>query len=399
MGDGFSILAGTSKPAFELAEELVKSNTEVTIITSNPSNVHGQVHNGTISRMALGDVEIIILPSLFRALLLRPNRYRSMIRKKLMECDIIHGYDYVSLPLIGGLLGTDRKRIPLVYSCTGDYKLRPKNLLKVGTSAWSNIVNPHFIFKGLCPDIVFRRLFNGFDMIVSRCDYIAQQLKEDGVDPSKIKRIPVGINTERYESVTAKSEVGGSSRYDFAYFGWGSALRGVPQLLEAFDEVKKEKRDAKLGIFFLGSHEIEERALTAVIRRRKDFKSSVSLEVGPNESMPTTIMSAKAVVLPFQSSFGYAHPPLTVLESMLLKRTVVTTTIGSMPEIISDGRNGILIEPHSVDDLARGMKRTFDDSLRMKIGENAQEDIKRIHNIRTVAGKMVEAYESIAGGV
>lgn len=50
---------------------------------------------------------------------------------------------------------------------------------------------------------------------------------------------------------------------------------------------------------------------------------------------------------------------LVVLEAMYFGVPVVASNTGGIPEIITDGRNGLLVEPRNADDLARSIRRVL----------------------------------------
>ena len=52
---------------------------------------------------------------------------------------------------------------------------------------------------------------------------------------------------------------------------------------------------------------------------------------------------------------------LSILEAMALSRPVVASNVGGIPEMIEDGRTGLLVEPHDVDALAAGIVRLLTD--------------------------------------
>ena len=58
------------------------------------------------------------------------------------------------------------------------------------------------------------------------------------------------------------------------------------------------------------------------------------------------------IVLPFK--IVQSEPPLSVLEAMRLGKVVVTTNVGTLAEIVADGR-GILVEPNSANALTQAI--------------------------------------------
>lgn len=62
--------------------------------------------------------------------------------------------------------------------------------------------------------------------------------------------------------------------------------------------------------------------------------------------------------------------PMVVLEAMQLGMPVVCTNVGGLPEVIKDGKNGILVEPENIDALGDAIRKLLDNqSLSNDIGK------------------------------
>lgn len=100
-------------------------------------------------------------------------------------------------------------------------------------------------------------------------------------------------------------------------------------------------------------------------------------------------------VRPFLDAFDvFVHPSfeepfgLAITEAMAMRKAVVACDSGALPEIISDGVDGLLVEPRSADAVARGVRRLLDSaSERERIGDQAR---------RTVAARFVPALQCAA---
>jgi len=399
VGESFSMLSGTTKPMFELAQKLSKRGINVTILTTEPSGNLREVHNRLLKEEILENnknIRIVLIPPLYRIILFRQNNHIQFIRQILAESDIIHGADFLTLYALQRLLYKFKLCRPLIYSLTGCYKLHIEHLVNSGVSSFLNFAKPAFIFKLLCPNMIFNRIFNSFDKIISTSDFMVKDLYMHGISREKIVEIPVGIHIEQFDEFNKTRQI--SESYDFVYFGWGSSIRGVPDVVKAFSMVLKERSNAKLALFFLGSHGVEERLHSYLIKRCKDFGTSVRLSMDAKMNMMDIVKSSNAVVLPFRSPFGYSHPPLTVLESMLLGKPVISTYVGSIPEVISDGETGFLVRPKDVNALAQKMLLTYDKELTIEIGDRAQEYVMKTHDLKEVAKKTMDVYNEVIKG-
>jgi glycosyltransferase involved in cell wall biosynthesis len=77
----------------------------------------------------------------------------------------------------------------------------------------------------------------------------------------------------------------------------------------------------------------------------------------------------------------YESQPLFVLETMACKKPLIAFNVPYTRELIKNGHNGILAKPYDVEDLTNKICMVLQDrQLRLKLGENAFEYVKRNHN-------------------
>jgi glycosyltransferase involved in cell wall biosynthesis len=100
----------------------------------------------------------------------------------------------------------------------------------------------------------------------------------------------------------------------------------------------------------------------------------------------------------------FVHPArkepfgIVILEAMASGKAIVSTKVGGIPEIIKGNRVGILVEPESAEELARGIVRLVENpGLAEKFGKRG-EKLARGHSWERVVDKYVEAYNSIVRG-
>ena len=65
--------------------------------------------------------------------------------------------------------------------------------------------------------------------------------------------------------------------------------------------------------------------------------------------------------------------PIAMLEAMASGRSVVATKVGGIPEILIDGKNGLLSEPKDPNSLAKAITKMLEDEkLRVRVGIEAK---------------------------
>jgi glycosyltransferase involved in cell wall biosynthesis len=94
---------------------------------------------------------------------------------------------------------------------------------------------------------------------------------------------------------------------------------------------------------------------------------------------------------PRQEAFG-----LVVTESMATGVPVVATRAGGVPEIIDHGLTGRLVEPDSPSQLAKAARELIDSpSLRIEMGKQAREAVRRRFSVQAQAQCYLELYEQL----
>jgi glycosyltransferase involved in cell wall biosynthesis len=109
-----------------------------------------------------------------------------------------------------------------------------------------------------------------------------------------------------------------------------------------------------LVVFLAGDGPHREQLESEVRRRGLD---SVVRFLGRRHDIPELISLSSVVVLPsLAESFGFA-----ALEAMGLSRPVVAARTGGIPEVVVDGRTGLLVPPGDADGLAVALSRILKD--------------------------------------
>jgi glycosyltransferase involved in cell wall biosynthesis len=152
------------------------------------------------------------------------------------------------------------------------------------------------------------------------------------------------------------------------YIGRLTAEKGVTELVDAIPLIAKEKH---VG-FLIGGAGAELGALKEKCARMS-AEEDVSITVPgwiAEEDLPRSLNKLRLFVLPTHHSEGL---PTAVLEAMACGTPVLAAPLGGIPDLITDGVTGFLIEAHSPSRIARDVVRTMDRPDLEKIAQNARE--------------------------
>ena len=201
--------------------------------------------------------------------------------------------------------------------------------------------------------------------------------------------IPNGIDLGDYGPHVEKFEWANDGTVRILFVGrFEESRKGFKYLLRAFPLVKQQFPNAKLVVVGGGRPEKFEGLIERLGITDIEFKGFVSSEDKARYYASCDVM---AVPSTGGESFGY-----TVVEPMAAGKPVVATDIAGYRSVMTNGENGVLVEPRDPMALALGLVRVLSDSdLRAKIGTNGREDAQK-YSWDRVATSVLDEYEKAA---
>lgn len=174
------------------------------------------------------------------------------------------------------------------------------------------------------------------------------------------------------------------------FVGRFAAHKGVHVLMKAIPKVVQAYHDVKF-IFVGGRAEdwiLEELAKLHVSKTNYEFVGYVENYT----ELPSLYSKGLLFVSPsYEDSLG-----IRILEAMSCGLPLIATRVGGVPEVIEDGRTGILVEPGNVDALADSLICLLDDDdVRKNIGMNARRKVAEEFTARNMAKKTMQLYQNI----
>jgi glycosyltransferase involved in cell wall biosynthesis len=100
---------------------------------------------------------------------------------------------------------------------------------------------------------------------------------------------------------------------------------------------------------------------------------------------------SQALVFP---SRWYEGQPITILEAFAAELPVIAPRIGSIPELVEDGRTGILFDPQAPGALAAAVAKAAADPAHLRaMGTEARAQYERFHTPAANYPQLLDAYE------
>jgi glycosyltransferase involved in cell wall biosynthesis len=165
-------------------------------------------------------------------------------------------------------------------------------------------------------------------------------------------------------------------------------MKGVQFLLEAVASLQLE--NTKLVL--VGDGELRD-ALLAHAERLGITPMCSFVGKRPHHEIACWLSAADCLVLP-STSEGL---PTILPEAMLCRTPIVATTVGGIPEIIDNARNGLLVPPmdaHALTDALRSLLGDQENASRM--ATEAQSDARRSLTWEANARELCRIYEHAA---
>lgn len=204
-------------------------------------------------------------------------------------------------------------------------------------------------------------VFREVDRFVVPSAFTGRKLVQGGVPPEKIVHIPTLTDSR---SVTPCYT---HDRY-FLFLGRMTRQKGAVYAVRAMEFLRESGYVMKLTGTLSGSEEDLE--LEACIRELHLEEQVEFTGFVHGEALEDLINGAACVVCP---AIWYENMPNAVLEAYAHGKPVAASRLGSLPELVEDGRTGFLFTPRDPRDLAGQLEKFVkDEDLSRRLGQNAR---------------------------
>lgn len=203
-------------------------------------------------------------------------------------------------------------------------------------------------------------------------------VEKTGIEEKKIRVIHNGLELEKYP--VSKNETGVVNIVNVASLtekkGHIYLFKGISKLLDL---------NADFKLFLIGAGKKE--SYLKSVSREMGLQDKVFFE-GYRDDVISYLKQTDIFVLPSL----WEGTPVALMEAMACATACIATDVGDVKELISNGHEGIIIEPKNVDQITNSILRLINDKmLRHRLGANARKKIQS----RFSAKKMVYEFEML----
>jgi glycosyltransferase involved in cell wall biosynthesis len=260
---------------------------------------------------------------------------RQVIKDEEPEVIITH-----NLKGIGVAIGREiqKQGVPHIHTLHDVQLTVPSGLLIAGQEeSW---LNQSFLRRWYEAGV--RRFLGTPDLVISPSTFLAEYYQGRGLfTNTRVEMLPNPVPhiqmTEREDRIAPRTNI--------LYVGQLENHKGIKELFQAFDQLD----DPEIELHIAG-----EGALTDYVCERAEtnkrirYHGFVSLKY-----LVKLLETTDAVVIP---STCYENSPTVIYESFLVGAPVIASNIGGIPELIEEGKTGLLVEPGNAQQLAQAMK-------------------------------------------
>ena len=232
---------------------------------------------------------------------------------------------------------------------------------------------------------LIRRSLKGCDTVIVLSTYW-KSFFEDKMALQNVVILFNAVNIDAFKDCcTVPDKIGA-----FLFLGRLGERKGIYDLIKAIDILINHENLQQLRFYFAGDGEVEQ-VKKIVTQLRLDEYIKV-LGWVDNKLKRDVLLKADTVVLPSYNE----GLPVALLEAMAAGKVILSTPVGGIPDLITEGNNGFLIEPGDVNGLVASIKHIYQSPDEMKIiSKNNSEKIQAEYSTVKINEQLFTLYNKV----
>jgi glycosyltransferase involved in cell wall biosynthesis len=232
-----------------------------------------------------------------------------------------------------------------------------------------------------------RFILRSYAAVVAVSEEVKQRLLKAGVRAEKIHIVRNGIDLRPFDNAAPSLHDVSSQDHTpiVGLIGRLATEKGVDIFIRAAARVLTELPATKFVVVGEGPDREQLESLIDELQIRKNV-----FMLGRRDDMPGVYASLDIMV----SASRREGLPMAILEGMASSRPVVATAVGAVPNVIVDGRTGLLVPPENVDALASKIVALLNNrTQRDYLGATAKKLIEQEYSAERMTEDYLHVYD------
>jgi len=247
---------------------------------------------------------------------------------------------------------------------------------------WDQKIEEIIVRNKLCK-VLFQFAFGYATHIMVLAEDFKKSLIAFGLDSTKIHLYTTMFNSEeflRFQAVRYKK------KRQILFLSRIVPGKGVYELVSAFSKIIADDPDLKLVFAGSGS---EEDSLRKFVSDSGVEKNIYFIGYVRREEKLKALLESEIFILPSESE----GCPVSMLEAMAAALPVIATSVGGIPHIIKDSKNGILLSDASPNTIEKAIRVLLSNpNIRRSIGQQNRKEAWEKYSSEIVARRFEKLY-------
>jgi len=230
------------------------------------------------------------------------------------------------------------------------------------------------------------KTLNRVDGIITVNNTLLEKINELGIKNCVKAVAPMGVNIKKLEKIGLKRK---NIVPTILFVGAMRPVKGLDFLISSLHLIKEEIPEFKLILAGDGPlrPKLEKRTQNEGLSQYVEFLGQV-----PHDNAIQLVQTSDIVVLPSLSE----GTPTVMFEALACKTPLIASHVGGIPEIITHGKNGLLIAPKSPKAISNAIIYLVKNKeAREKLAENGYKHIKDLYTLEKTAEKILKVCAAI----
>jgi glycosyltransferase involved in cell wall biosynthesis len=248
-------------------------------------------------------------------------------------------------------------------------------------------------------NLLIRKWLNGIkhkirlsvaDIIITNSKYSQREIVSLGIDSASVHVLPPGIDREKLKIIPQTDK-----REKFQILCVANYLpgKGLINLIEAFSQINRKE----FTLHLVGNPQKSANYFQKLKKlvQQLNLNKDVFFHNGSDKyNLYKLYFQANIFVLPtLKETFG-----IVLIEAMYYGLPIITTNVAAIPELITDGENGLLVPPANSPALAEALSKLIENpELRKKMGEMGHKRVAKSYYWEQSFLKFVSLVQNLNG--